>query len=308
MRKSAGASAQKSGTGAMRWKKEYDRKFKILQLDGGGIKGIIFLVFLSALERELGKPCCKIFDLIMGTSTGGIAGGLLANGMKADDVLKLYIREAKAIFTPFAGGVLNPKAWHAGEYDRKYVDALCDRYLKVPMKDLKTQFIITSVNMKDDRYTHFIKSYKQKYKDRLTSEMVKRTYSAPVYFGYYKDTEGLWTDGGVGVHNCTLMEAYIEAKRQGKEDYFILSCGTGYSGHSFNGDGIAKQIVDYLPMASEQATMVQIKNARELGVNFHRADIRIDAKHNFLDAVKYVPQFEMYGVEMAKNEMKNLLR
>ena len=51
---------------------------KILQIDGGGIRGIIPAVILSYLEEKCGKPLCQCFDLITGTSTGAIIGGAIA--------------------------------------------------------------------------------------------------------------------------------------------------------------------------------------------------------------------------------------
>jgi uncharacterized protein len=45
---------------------------KVLSIDGGGIRGIIPAVVLAAVEKRMGQPACEIFDLIAGTSTGGI--------------------------------------------------------------------------------------------------------------------------------------------------------------------------------------------------------------------------------------------
>ncbi len=46
--------------------------FRILSLDGGGIKGVFSAAVLATLERESGKAAADDFDLIVGTSTGGI--------------------------------------------------------------------------------------------------------------------------------------------------------------------------------------------------------------------------------------------
>lgn len=50
----------------------------ILALDGGGIRGILTLQLLKALEEEAQAPCYEIFDMVSGTSTGGIIAGLIA--------------------------------------------------------------------------------------------------------------------------------------------------------------------------------------------------------------------------------------
>ena len=45
---------------------------KILSIDGGGIRGIIPAIILSRIEEKTLKPIAELFDLIAGTSTGGL--------------------------------------------------------------------------------------------------------------------------------------------------------------------------------------------------------------------------------------------
>lgn len=80
------------------------KKFKILSIDGGGIRGIIPAKVLYHLEEEAIKKdgpnarLCDYFDLVCGTSTGGIIAIGIALGMTAKDILKLYQENAKKIF------------------------------------------------------------------------------------------------------------------------------------------------------------------------------------------------------------------
>ena len=53
----------------------------VLSIDGGGIRGIIPAMVIAHLEQRTGKPACELFDLIVGTSTGGI----LALGLALQD-------------------------------------------------------------------------------------------------------------------------------------------------------------------------------------------------------------------------------
>ena len=55
--------------------------YKILQIDGGGIRGIIPSVICAAIEERKGEPISRLFDMISGTSTGAILGGALAAGI-----------------------------------------------------------------------------------------------------------------------------------------------------------------------------------------------------------------------------------
>ena len=48
-----------------------DRPFKVLSIDGGGIRGIIPALVLDEIERRTDKPISSLFDLVAGTSAGG---------------------------------------------------------------------------------------------------------------------------------------------------------------------------------------------------------------------------------------------
>ena len=74
--------------------------FRILSIDGGGIKGIFPACFLRELEEKYlnGESIVSYFDLICGTSTGGIIVLGLGAGMKASEISKLYIEKGKNIF------------------------------------------------------------------------------------------------------------------------------------------------------------------------------------------------------------------
>jgi uncharacterized protein len=59
-------------------------KFKILSVDGGGIRGLAAAMFLKKIEDHTGKRINELFDMIVGTSTGGIIAVGLASGMTAE--------------------------------------------------------------------------------------------------------------------------------------------------------------------------------------------------------------------------------
>jgi len=63
---------------------------RILSIDGGGIKGTMPAAFLAGLEEDLGEPIGRYFDLIAGTSTGGIIALGLGMGRTAKELLELY--------------------------------------------------------------------------------------------------------------------------------------------------------------------------------------------------------------------------
>jgi patatin-like phospholipase/acyl hydrolase len=81
--------------------------FRILSLDGGGIRGVFPAAFLARLEEHLQHPIGHYFDLIAGTSTGGIIAIGLGLGLSAADILKLYVDQGPAIFDQEHGAVEN---------------------------------------------------------------------------------------------------------------------------------------------------------------------------------------------------------
>src|SRR5258705_10124816 len=80
--------------------------FKVLSIDGGGMRGLLPATVLAEIERRTGKPISKLFNLVAGTS----AGGLLALGLckpqnhepqyQASDLVNLYMTERPRIFHP----------------------------------------------------------------------------------------------------------------------------------------------------------------------------------------------------------------
>lgn len=84
-------------------------KIIILTVDGGGIKGVIPAYILNQLESDIGKSCYQLFDIMGGTSTGGIITAALTtpppgstNGMPltAGEVLGIYQNDGASIFVP----------------------------------------------------------------------------------------------------------------------------------------------------------------------------------------------------------------
>jgi hypothetical protein len=81
--------------------------FRILSLDGGGIRGVFPAAFLARIEEHLEHPIGHYFDLIAGTSTGGIIAIGLGLGLSAGSILKLYAEQGPAIFDQAHSAVEN---------------------------------------------------------------------------------------------------------------------------------------------------------------------------------------------------------
>ena len=75
-------------------------KFRILSLDGGGIRGAFGTALMAGLEEKLGGPIAEQFDLIAGTSTGAIIAASLASGLPAQKIVDFYDEQGPKIFAP----------------------------------------------------------------------------------------------------------------------------------------------------------------------------------------------------------------
>ncbi|XP_022594074.1 85/88 kDa calcium-independent phospholipase A2 isoform X2 [Seriola dumerili] len=79
-------------------KMEKKRMDRLLCLDGGGIKGLVLIQMLIALEKEAGRPTRELFDWVAGTSTGGILALAIIHGKSMEYLRCLYFRMKEQVF------------------------------------------------------------------------------------------------------------------------------------------------------------------------------------------------------------------
>lgn len=72
--------------------------FRILSLDGGGIRGVVAATMLAAIEKQINQPLHEYFDLIAGTSTGSILACAIASGRSSQEIVELYQQKGSIIF------------------------------------------------------------------------------------------------------------------------------------------------------------------------------------------------------------------
>src|SRR5918999_5743446 len=117
---------------------------RVLAIDGGGIRGLIPAIVLTELERRSGRRVFELFDLIAGTSTGGILACALCapDPLPASELAAIYEEEGPAIFDRSAWqrfrsaeGLLDEK-YDAGALDRALERFLADKRLADSVPDL----------------------------------------------------------------------------------------------------------------------------------------------------------------------------
>ena len=209
--------------------------FRILALDGGGIKGTYSAAVLEQFEEQLGGPVVDHFDLIVGTSTGGIIALGLACGIEASRILALYKDQGHKIFPLAKNGlsrlverIFGPK------YDSDDLKEILFNYFpNRRFVDLGYKVAITSFDASGA--TPVVFKTGTTYHESLTAhadlgvvEVALATSAAPTYFAGANTDCGVMIDGGVWA-NCPVMVAITDALslfKQRIEDVYVLSIGT----------------------------------------------------------------------------------
>ena len=203
---------------------------RILSIDGGGIRGAIPARILAYLEKRIG-PCSKYFDLIAGTSTGGILAAGLSHTtdgktptFSADQLLGLYVNDGPNIF---ARSWYEPMALLQVKFPASQIEPVLQKYFTdVKLSAALTDTLITAFDQ-GKWAPRLFKSREAKLdpsKDVPLWYAARATSAAPTYFPNIDDL----VDGGIlGATNPSML-ALTEAQIAWPgEDVQLLSIGTG---------------------------------------------------------------------------------
>lgn len=231
--------------------------FQILALSGGGYKGLYTAEVISQIEKTTEKPFGSCFDLICGTSIGGIiALALATRDIAAESIVELLQEVGPTLFTPVTEPEhhsLHPKALIKTQVDKrvyassgftfergvlaakhgneKLEQALRSIFGERTIADLKTRVLIPSVNwtkggpqfFKTPHHPNFTTDAK-----RLLVDVAMATSAAPVYLPNYEFEHQVFVDGGLvgnapGIFGVHEAEHWI-ADASGR-DHYLLSIG-----------------------------------------------------------------------------------
>jgi patatin-like phospholipase/acyl hydrolase len=223
------------------------KTFRILSIDGGGIRGIIPAVMMMELEKRAGQPISQMFDLIAGTSTGGIlALGLTKPGpdgkpqYKAEDGLLLYEQEGSVIFQKALDYRLRSLfGFIAPRYPAAPLEGVLEKFFgETRLQEALTNVLITSYEI-ERRIPWFFRSNRAKNLDSYDFPMrqvARATSAAPTFFSpaLLANPDGKqWAliDGGIIANNPTLA-AYVDAVNEHghHNNFLVVSLGTGEEG------------------------------------------------------------------------------
>ncbi|HEY9834078.1 MAG TPA: CBASS cGAMP-activated phospholipase [Stenomitos sp.] len=220
--------------------KKMSNLIKILSIDGGGVRGIIPAKVLAEIEERTGKRIAEIFDLIAGTSTGGILTLGLAKADErgkpyytASDLVSLYKEESEIIFplTLFS----KFKALFNTKYSSKPLEQVLHKYFgETRLSEALTEVLIASYELKqcDPFFFRRFNAIEKPSRNFKMVEVARAACAAPTYFEPLhlktSDRTYVFIDGGVFANNPAMF-AYTEAKARHKDatKFLVVSIGTG---------------------------------------------------------------------------------
>jgi patatin-like phospholipase/acyl hydrolase len=238
--------------------------YKILSIDGGGIRGVFPAAFLAKLEDHLDAPLASYFDLIAGTSTGGIIAIALGLGLTAKEILKLYEEQGPTIFDQQHGAVANflLQRWRgarhlfASKYSSKPLhDALVGVLGDRRLGESRTRLVLPAWHPMLER----VYIYKTAHHPRLETDYkvsavdaAMATAAAPTFLDPHTTEDaielvdgGVWANNPIGVASIeaigmrsALSDLAIEAKlgsaSAGSPNFsasaLVIRCGVGPRG------------------------------------------------------------------------------
>jgi hypothetical protein len=280
---------------------------RILTIDGGGIKGVFPAAFLTALEQRLHCPVAEYFDLIAGTSTGGIIAIGLGLGLSAEEVLDLYKLNGERIFA--RRRFLRLLSLVRAKYNYQPLrEALMTAFGERRLGESRKRLLIPSLNLAAER----VHIYKTSHHPKLVHdyklpalEVALATVAAPTYFPIHLSPEGLpYIDGSLWARNPMAL-AIIEAigvLGWERDEIQVLSLGCTSEhlnvswekrislGASYWGTRIADVF-----MKAQSSSAIAAAHALIGARNVVRVSPDTGGRHFALDGVQNIPVLEALG-------------
>ncbi len=294
----------------------------ILSIDGGGIRGIIPARVLAEIEARTGKPIHSLFDIVSGTSTGGILSLALtrpdrpagrAARWPAGELVDLYLRHGPEIFSrplwrriSTLWGLLGPR------YDGAALERVLRQYLEeYRLHDALTRVVVTAYDTEGPAPA-FFKSWRalppesgftgpavNRWDFRMW-EVARATAAAPTYFPPLRLPDlapggrpMTLLDGGVFAANpgmCALADALVLFPGA---DLYVVSLGTGNTARAIPWDtarrwglaGWARPIIDVLMDGVSDTVEYQLRELlpAALAGAHHRLQIPLEGVSDEMD-------------------------
>jgi len=216
--------------------------YHVLALSGGGYRGLYTATVLAELEAVLGRPIAAHFDLICGTSAGGMLALGLANEIPALELKGLFEDQGNRIFGRRSLARRLFGFWLAAKHDSAGLQGvLNERFGSTTIGDLKHRVLIPAVNYTTGRGQFFKTPHHPTFEldHRMqVTDVAMATAAAPVYFPLSRNDRGVFADGGL-VGNAPGLFGLHEVRTflapGGQAEIRVLSIGTMTIGATLRG-------------------------------------------------------------------------
>lgn len=297
------------------------RARQVLTIDGGGIKGVFPLALLATVEAVAQRPIHEYFDLIVGTSTGGIISLGLGLGYSASDLLGFYRNLGREVFggnrlARMARRLVVPKY-----HDHNLHKVLFEKFEHHKLGDSKARLVIPSLNFETGKVHLFKTAHHVRFMQDYQKEMVEvamATAAAPTYFPIFRSSSQIpFVDGGIWANNpvgIAAVEAVVNLEWP-REQIRILSLGCTNSpvqdrrrssrlGIIGWWDG---RIIDYFMTAQDSASF-SIANLLIGKTNIQRIDPSVNRNRFELDDVNSISDLEGLGRSEGRTHCPELMQ
>lgn len=294
-------------------KKKIEKKYRILSIDGGGMKGIFTAYAIWKLEEEYNIKIMDYFDMVVGTSTGAlIASGLLL-GQSGKEIFNQYADKDNKIFSTKKTLTQQAKSVFYAGFDYKQLEnelraEFGEKTLKQLYKDSnKKDFAFFSTNFTKAKPIIYaspnLKSSEMVRQDSTILEALRTSTAAPFYFEPHKDMNGdLLLDGGLWANNPSLSAVALAATVYSfnMEQIEVLSFGQTFTSdltfELIKGRELIKN-----PMKNQFVQLLM--SVLTLSINS-----QTEMVENLLgdSQYRYVPELELKGVSVSEVNTKFL--
>lgn len=295
---------------------------KILSIDGGGVKGAYAAAFLASIEQATGKRVVDHFDLVAGTSTGGIIALGLGMGLSAAEILAFYRQRAADVFAGAQAGFLQGvKRAAQGLVSSKYSadglkGALIDVFGSKRLGESKTRLVIPAFSSRDRKVYVFKTAHHPRFEMDLHRHVVDvalATAAAPTYFPAHsiKDVATL-IDGGVWANNPTGLAAVeaVGVLKWAGDSLRILSIGCTEPLYTCPDDagllGIAASVKDLFMQGQSLGALGTAKllcGHSEVSPRLWRYSQEVEAATYTLDGVSSIEALAGAGATIAREAL-----
>lgn len=229
-----------------------NKPFRILSIDGGGIRGVYPAHVLHCIESRLDIALYDAFDMITGTSTGSIIAGGIATQVDAAQFVNMYREHGEKIF--YKRTFTWPKWLWKDQiqpmihslYRSEYLENILTKIFTDRRLGGITKPLLLPASDIGNGCVHVLKSgYSTEFtrdNDVLVKDAVLASCSAPTYFDPHKINHYLLADGGLWANNPALAAVIDAQKRLGvdQSDIQILTIGTGHSKTMYGTNGLRR--------------------------------------------------------------------